>query len=97
MSVTPKPRSKRVKRFEQSHTPSGHGAWCSNNIAASLGQTNNTTEDCLDGSTVIDPIAPLDVIHTDDAEEMEAQSAPVPELPPTVSSSVFGADNPSTF
>ncbi|CAB4043743.1 Hypothetical predicted protein [Paramuricea clavata] len=60
MSVTPKPRSKRVKRSEKSQKELGHEA---------------------EGPKV---------------EEMEAQSAPVPELQ-TVSSSVSGADNQRNF
>ncbi|CAB4031582.1 zinc finger CCHC domain-containing 3-like [Paramuricea clavata] len=92
MSATPKPHSKRVKRSAKPQKPSGNEAeGPSKNITdvASLGQTV-ITEDCLDGSTVIDPIAPLGV------EEMEAQSAPVSELP-TDSSTVSGDDNPKTF
>ncbi|CAB4016372.1 Hypothetical predicted protein, partial [Paramuricea clavata] len=87
MSVTPKPRSKRVQHCEKSPKESGHeaeGPSKNNADFASLGQTN-ITEDCLERSMVIDPIPPLEV------EEMEAQSAPVTELP-TVSFSVSGAD-----
>ena len=99
MSVTPKPRSKRVKRFELFQKSPGHKAdrRSSNTTdAASSGQTNDVVEDCFDGSNIIDPLAPQAVAHMADAEGMEAQSAPVAESP-TVSSPVSGADNYKNF
>ena len=93
VAVTPKPCSKRVKRFEQSQKSPGHKAdrRSSNTTdAASSGQTNNVVEDCLDGSNIIDPLAPQAVAHMADTEAMEAQS-------PTVSSPVSGADNYKNF
>ena len=99
VAVTPKPRSKRVKRFEQSQNSPGHKAdrRSSNTTdAASSGQTNDVVEDCLDGSNIIDPLEPQAVAHMADAEGMEAQSAPVAESP-TVSSPVSGADNYKNF
>ena len=57
VAVTPKPRSKRVKRFEQSQKSPGHKAdrRSSNTTdVASSGQTNNVVEDCLDGSNIIE-------------------------------------------
>jgi hypothetical protein len=99
VAVTPKPRSKRVKRFEQSQKSPGHKAdrRSSNTTdVASSGQTNNVVEDCLDGSNIIDPLAPQAVAHMADAEGMEAQSAPVAESQ-TVSSPGSGADNYKHF
>jgi hypothetical protein len=91
VAVTPKPRAKRVKRFAPSQKSPGHKA-----AAASSGQTTDVVEDCLDGSNIIDPLAPQAVAHMADAEGMEAQSAPVAESP-TLSSPVSGADNHQTL
>jgi exonuclease III len=94
-----KPRSKRAKRLAQSYKQPGQEAeWPRSKISegASPCQTNHLIEDCLDGSTVIDPLAPLTVAQKVDDEEMEAQSEPVAE-PETVSSSLSGADNPQNI
>jgi hypothetical protein len=91
VAVTPQPRAKRVKRFAPSQKSPGHKA-----EAASSGQTNDVVEDCLDGSNIIDPLAPQAIAHMADVEGMEAQSAPEAESP-TLSSPVSGADNHQTF
>ena len=72
--------------------------WPRSKIAegASPCQTNHLTKDCLDGSTVIDPLARLTVAQKVDDEEMDAQSEPVRESE-TVSSSLSGADNPQNI
>ena len=99
VSVVPKPRSKRFKRFETSPTASGHEAGRSINKIVDVaspttaaGQTSSLEEDCLDGANVVDPVALLETVsaHSTDAEEMEAQTDPVPESE-HVSSPLSGA------
>jgi hypothetical protein len=97
--VVPKPRSKCFKRFETSPTASGHEAERPINKIVDVaspstdaGQTSSLEEDCLDGANVVDPVAPVETIsaHSNDAEEMEAQTDPVTESE-HVSSPLSGA------
>jgi hypothetical protein len=99
VSVVPKPRSKRFKRFATSPKASGHEAERPINKIVDVaspstdaGQTISLEEDCLDGANVVDPVAPLETVsaHSTDAEEMEAQTDPVAESE-HVSSPLSGA------